>query len=68
MLEIEIVSEEMPLYAHSIPLLFLDVLFGRCWRQDKKQVWVESVYFSVAVMVGDARGALETRGWQVLFL
>lgn len=40
LLEAETVSEETSLYAHPAPVLFLDVQFGQCWRQDKKQAWV----------------------------
>lgn len=49
---------------HFMLILFLyhsDVHFAQCWRQDKKRLWVESVQFSVVMMLGDARGALETR-------
>lgn len=43
LLETEIVPEETSLNAHPVSVLFLDVDFGQCWRQDKTQVQFESV-------------------------
>lgn len=67
-LESERVSEETSLYAHPAPVLFLDVHFGQCWRQDKNRVWVGWVWISVVVELGEAGGALETTAWQLFFL
>lgn len=40
LLEAERASEEISLYPHPAAVLFLDVHFGQCWRQDQKRVWV----------------------------